>query len=230
MTDERRYDDDEIREILELAASDPDPRTSALASPKGLTLSELQDIGREVGLAPERIAQAASALDARPVSLPDRRLLGVPISVGRTVDLPRAPSDREWEMLVSELRHTFRARGNVESSGSVRQWTNGNLHAYVEPTESGHRLRLGTLKGNAVPVGAMGAMGIVMGLIMFVALTLAGRMPDAAIVPLVLGGLGTAAIVGNLAALPAWRRERQQQMDYIAARALALLEAGSETE
>ena len=116
---------------------------------EGLTLAELQAIGHEVGLPPERIFEAASALDRRREVPPSRTSLGVPISVGLTVDLPRAPTDREWDMLVAELRTTFRARGRVESTGGSRQWVNGNLHAYVEPTQSGYRLRMGTLKGNA---------------------------------------------------------------------------------
>ena len=37
----------------------------------------------------------------------------------------------------------------MKAYGSLRQWTNGNLQALLEPTATGHRLRLGTLKGNA---------------------------------------------------------------------------------
>lgn len=94
----------------------------------------------------------------------------MPISVGRSVTLPRAPTDREWEQLVGELRETFHASGKDRSQGDLRQWTNGNLHAYVEPTEDEYRLRLGTRKGNAAALNLIGITGILVGLIMLVSM------------------------------------------------------------
>ncbi len=60
------------------------------------------------------------------------------------------------------LRETFDARGRLKAEGSFRQWTNGNLQALLEPTSSGHRLRLSTRKGDvkalvAVGIGLLGA-------------------------------------------------------------------------
>ena len=74
MSDERRYTDDEVAEIIQAASTPVVPRED-LADPTpatGLTLDQLQAIGREVGIAPERIAQAAAALDRRDYR--DRRL------------------------------------------------------------------------------------------------------------------------------------------------------------
>jgi len=225
MTDERRYQEEEIREIFALAASDEDSRRPSLSSAEGLTLAELQEIGSEVDLAPERIAQAASALEVRGSVLPRRTHLGMPISVGRIVDLPRSPTDREWELLVTELRETFNARGKVTSHGSLREWTNGNLHAYVEPTETGHRLRMGTLKGSAraLPWLGVGGLGIF-------ALAIARASGSSSLVELlpvlIMLGLGGAAWALSLFRLPRWAREREEQMDHIATVAQALI--GSE--
>jgi hypothetical protein len=69
------------------------------------------------------------------------RAAGLPIGVGRTVELDRPRSDSDWERLVADLRETFEARGMVRYDGPFRQWTNGNLQALIEPTPSGHRLR-----------------------------------------------------------------------------------------
>ena len=82
MVDERTYQEDEVSEIFALAASASDAGLPPLADQHGLTLEELQEVGREVGLAPERIAEAAATLDARPEVLPRRRLLGVPVVCG----------------------------------------------------------------------------------------------------------------------------------------------------
>src|SRR3982750_2302596 len=98
MTDERRYGEDEIAEIFQAAANPRGPG-HALSSAGGVSLQELQAIGGEAGIAPERIADAAAALDLRRGAAPRRTHLGMPVSVGRTVDLPRAPPAREWGVL-----------------------------------------------------------------------------------------------------------------------------------
>ncbi|HEU0015412.1 MAG TPA: hypothetical protein VFQ45_17110 [Longimicrobium sp.] len=225
MSGERRYSDEEVAEILEAAASG-----RALSSPGGLSLAELQAIGGEVGIAPEQIAHAAAALDVRRTAMPARRHLGMPVTVGRIVELPRAPTDQEWEMLVAELRQTFGARGKDRSSGGLRAWTNGNLHAYVEPTPTGHRLRLGTTKGNAATLNGVGLFAILAGLVML-ALQLAtgdALAPTGAadaLIALFVALLGAGALGANALRLPGWAHEREQQMEYIAARAQALLRA-----
>src|SRR5687768_3064339 len=162
MADERRYQEDEVAEIFE-AASAPALSRGDAAPNQGLTLAELQAIGREVGIAPERIAEAASSLARSQPALPRRTELGMPVSAGHVVELPRALTDREWALVVGDLRETFRARGKDSSQGETRQWSNGNLHAFVEPTRTGYRLRLGTVKGDAMALNRMGGFGIAMG-------------------------------------------------------------------
>ena len=85
-----------------------------------MTLEELQRIGQEAGIEPARVAQAAATLAARGTPAPMRRSLGVPIGVSRVVDLPRAPTDREWERLVAEFRTTFGTQGRERTSGGLR--------------------------------------------------------------------------------------------------------------
>lgn len=222
MSDERRYRDEEIAEIFEAAATTHDPGQRSLAPADGLTLTELQAIGREVGLAPERIADAATAVDRRRSTLPRRKDLGMPISVSRSVDLPRDLTDREWSLLVAEMRETFNARGKDRSSGGLREWANGNLHAYVEPTEDGYRFRLRTTKGDALMLNRLGIAGMVMGLVMLVIFFLQGRMAEELFVPVFFALVGAGTLTSNAVRLPGWAQERERQMEYIAARALAL--------
>jgi hypothetical protein len=228
MTDERRYGDDEVAAIFEAAARDHPPRGHALTSPGGMSLAELQAIGGEAGIAPERIAGAAAALELRREAAPRRTHLGMPVAVGRTVPLPRAPTDREWEVLVAELRETFGAHGRDVSSGGLRAWRNGNLHAYVEPTETGHRLRLGTTKSNGVALGTVGVAGVAVGLIMLaIFLLTAGPMGDVGLA-VMLAAMGAAALAANALRLPAWAREREEQMEHVATRARALVRGDAE--
>lgn len=225
MTNERRYREEEVRRIFEAAAREGEVDGRALVPTEGPTLAELQAIGREVGLAPERIAQAARALNQPGGALPRRTHFGMPVAVGRIVDLPRAPTDREWELLIGELRATFGARGKVRSEGSLREWSNGNLHACIEPTETGHRLRLGTLKGNALAMTRMGLFGVGMGLMTLIALVIRGGLADGLFAPVFLGTMGAVVFLSSIFGLPRWAREREGQMEYIASRARALIGA-----
>ena len=114
MADERRYQDDEVAEIFEVASAPAISHADA-PSTQGLTLAELQAIDREVGIAPERIAQAAASLTRTHPPLPRRTELGMPLSAGHIIDLPRALTDREWALVVADLRETFNARGRESS-------------------------------------------------------------------------------------------------------------------
>jgi hypothetical protein len=210
---ERRYTNAEVRKIVELATS------QALARPRsrpaeGLTLTEVQSIGSEIGVDPGSIARAAATLDAG-FDQPLRRSLGMPIEVGRVVPLPRAPTDEEWDQLVAELRTTFRAQGNVSVQGGLREWRNGNLHASVEPGPGGYRLRLRTVKGDAQGVNALGATGLVAGAAVFVSMILSGEIAGAVVVPTIFGTAGVSAFLANLVRLPRWAEQRTEQMDHI---------------
>src|SRR5262245_31608043 len=123
---ERRYSDVEVAAIFEHATRAPASDAHQLTAAAGMTLEQLQEIGREVGIEPSVIAQAARTVGSS-VAMPSRTLLGMPFTVGRTVQLDRKISDDEWDRLVVDLRETFEARGVVRREGSLKQWTNGNL-------------------------------------------------------------------------------------------------------
>jgi hypothetical protein len=224
VANDRRYQEDEVAEIFEAAAAANESPRRELASTEGLTLSELQEIGREVGVSPERIAEAASALDLRRSAQPRRTDLGMPVSVERTVELSRAPTDREWELLVADLRRTFEAQGRDGSRGNLRQWTNGNLFALVEPTDAGYRLRIGSTKGNAVAINRAAAAGIMLGVVLLIVLFFTGELADDFDIPLLFGGLAATALGYNALRMPRWAAERERQMEFIVGRARALTE------
>jgi hypothetical protein len=219
---ERRFNEEEVAAIFERAA-EAQHSTRQLPSGEGMTLSELQEIGREVGIAPEQLVEAARAIElsGQPMS---RQFLGFPIGVGVTIDLDRKLTDEEWDRFVVDLRETFNARGTLRQQGSLRQWTNGNLQALLEPTATANRVRLRTTKGDA---RAMIAGGIAMVGFSAVALTIAalrGLPPDAGFLSS-LGVLATggAAMFGiGALRLPRWARLRQRQMEDVAARVAAV--------
>jgi len=227
MTNERRYTEDEVHEIFERAAAKEPQGLLASRREEGMNLADLQDIGRQVGLDAARIAEAAAAIDVGGQLVPRRTSWGMPVSVGRIVELERPPTDREWELLVAEVRQTFGARGRVVTEGRLREWRNGNLHVSVEPTETGYRLRMGTYKGNALATAAVGVGGVLMGLLFLLLMILEGKLARGFFLPAVFLGMGGAALASSVVALPRWAKEREEQMEYIARRATALIGTSS---
>lgn len=225
-TPERRYSEEEIQEIFERATEIQENRSRSGRSKEGLTLPEIQEIGREVGVPPDRIESAARSLDMPAPSPPrKKRFFGLPIGVGRTVSLPRRLSEEEWHRLVVDLRDTFDARGKIREEGRFREWRNGNLQALLEPTGSGERLRLRTEKGGAKPGIGVGA-GLLGGGALFSLLYLLtggemGRTPESMFTLMVVGSVFLAL---NLFRLPGWASTRERQMEEVAERVLASVE------
>lgn len=219
----------EIALILEQAgaaqerAQDQGALPVPVSEGQGLTLQQLQEIAAEVGIAPQFVERAARAVDRGDLVPTQRRTwLGLPVGVARTIDFGRNVSDAEWDRIVVTLRETFEARGRLQREGSFRQWTNGNLQALLEPTPTGHRLRLSTRKGDATAMVAMGASFIVGAALITAAAMLRVDELSARIllVPAVLGLAGVFSLLSVGLQLPRWARTRAAQMESIAARAL----------
>jgi hypothetical protein len=215
---DRRYNDKEIAAIFRAAAEAPQQPTVERDVPadEGLTLTDLQAIGREVGIPADAVAQAAQALDVR-IGVASRTILGLPIGVSRTVNLNRRLTDDEWERLVVQLRDVFNARGRIRSEGSLRQWTNGNLQVLLEPTDTGHRLRFRTMHGAARGAIAMGFAMLGVTAVMAVVTTLSGTFAGAIPGLSIIAAGGAAFIASGALRLPRWARIRQKQMEALAA-------------
>ena len=219
MMAEREYSDEEVAAILKQAAELEHAALPAAAERSGTTLAPLQEIGREVGLSPASIAGAARALDlaGRPSA---RKFIGLPVGVGRTVELDRPITEPEWEALVADLRSTFSASGTVRYDGPFRQWANGNLKALLEPTSQGHRLRLQTVKGSALTLMASGAVLVGAGAVTLAASAIAGTLDTSGISAGVgiLSLSGGALFVVGAASVSAWARRRRLQFEEVVSR------------
>jgi hypothetical protein len=226
---ERRYDEAEVRAIFDAASKALVHRPDGTDPADGLSLAELKRIGEEVGLPPARVEEAARALDHEPAGDEVGRDFGLPVTVGRTVDLPREPTDQEWERIVGLARRTFNAKGDVDDAG--RYWWNGNLSVSVEPTAAGHRLRLRTTKGDARPLNRIGAGSLVLGGGSWAVAMLLGMSGEPAVIPLIVAGYGAIALAANAIRLPGWSRRRSEQMEMLARTAVnMLLESGPDEE
>lgn len=214
---DRRYDDHEVSAIFAAAAESSRSSPEHVPAEQGLTLAELQAIGRDVGIPPEAVALAAQALDVRRAAV-SRTFFGLPIGVERVVTLHRRLTDEEWERLVVELRQVFKARGRTQSDGSLRQWTNGNLYALLEPVDTGHRLRFGSLHGAARASIRAGLAAVGVAVVMALASAVGGHWGDSVSSVALVVGAGLGMVASGALRLPRWARVRGRQMEALAAR------------
>lgn len=222
MSDARRYDEEQVAEILR-RATEAEEAAPQIAAGTGLTLAQIQEVGGEVGISPARIERAALSLGL-PGASPAERFLGATRSVSRTIPLDRPLSDDEWMRLVVILRETFGARGTVESIGPLRTWYNGNLHVHVEPWEGGHRVRMSTYKGNVTELTIMGAAFLLMAVFTGLAVYARKGVDVGLIISGIFGALGLGVIGSIRLSLPAWADRRAAQMEQIAERIPRLLD------
>lgn len=223
MSRERRYNEQEIAAIFKLAAAEHDSTQRPLSSDAGLTLAELKQIGKEVGIAPALIARAAATVDRTISAPPPTTFLGVPVSAARTVDLPGSFSGDDWGRLVTDLHETVQGPGRVQRSGSLRQWTSQTLHVLVGPTESGHRLRL-RAQNYLLEGGLMGGMLLfVMGLFFMLLVAAKGDFATDWAKTLFVSMFSVVGLVSfgvSAYRLPRWRTDQEHQMEAVASRAL----------
>ena len=222
MNDHRTFSEKEIAAIFKTAAEKQERLQNQRGTSDGLTLEELQDIGRDSGLTPELIAEAAASLDRHIESEPQPTLLGLPVGVARTVRLTGRLTDENWAGLVAQMRRVFSAHGKLEEMGGLRSWRNGNLQISVESGANGDVLHMRTKKGDAqgriiVSLGMLLLSFFVIGEATWGSGTDPYSLKVLVISMAILAGLGVFSM--PVFRLPQWASRRSSQMDDLADRA-----------
>lgn len=234
LTDERIYHDEEVGEIFARAASADAVGPVVPPVREGFTLAELQDVGREVGIPPERVATAAAEVAARSGDLGRRTSWGAPVSIGRTAELARVPSDDEWNALVKELRGVAGSSGRVITHGEAREWTTGDLHVFIEPSsaghagQAGHRVRLMASQPARLEVLSLGSATLVVGLVFLLtsALDVATFGPLLEwLIPAVVALTGAGLLAMRSVGMRRWEVDTRAEMERIIDRTRLLLAA-----
>lgn len=240
MANEHRFTDEEVALILARAVEVDDTEREGsqrvtAAAPHGLSLADIQQIASEAGIAPAAVAAAASMVrrgDLAPTSV--QSMAGAPLKIARTIRFGCEVDDQAWARMVVLLQETFAARGRLRTDGALREWSNGNLRAVLEPTAQGHQLRLSTRKSNAGALRIFGNVSIVgallVGLLMLAVNTVQGAPPPQGL-PLL--GVLMPALIGVGVRLAdsvnrrAWGRERARQFDALPGQLRDLLPPGT---
>jgi hypothetical protein len=142
---ERRFTDRDVALIFQRAAELDRDRGPASLS-RGLSLGELQEIGREVGLGGEVVARAAREVAGTAGRGGHRSILGAPL-VHRQARAVAGELDREaLGALVSRLEETVPAQGTVtEALETVRWHARGRFlgrQVALEPGDGETRIRV----------------------------------------------------------------------------------------
>ncbi len=179
----RQYSDRQVRAIVKHAA---EMQLQQPTEEGAMSLGAVQQIAAEVGIAPERVEQAAHDLERprRPTPpVPSglaEAFLGAPtlIRVDKTLDYEVPTST--YEDLVSEIRLTLGSVGQVGTLGKSLTWSTAHSAPGVEraimitvsPRNGSTRIRIeerigqlaGGLFGGIVGGGGGGGMGAVLGI------------------------------------------------------------------
>jgi hypothetical protein len=132
--DDHRFTDQEVALVLQHAAR-IEERRAETGTGRGVTLPELREIAREVGLAPEVIDQAVAAVRAG-VRPPHRELLGAPLSTRVVRAVPGRLGDAAMQRLVQLVEEQVEATGTVtEALGTVRWTSVGRGHKFDRTTQ-----------------------------------------------------------------------------------------------
>ena len=233
MSDERTYSEKEISAIFKAAAEKQERIQGQRSKSDGLTLGELQHIGLESGITSELVAEAAATLDLTQENETPSTLLGLPISVGKTVHIGGTLTEDQWLSLVAQMRIIFSAHGKLEHVSSLRSWRNGNLQISFESGPNGDVLRMRSLKGDAKMrlVGTLA--GLLMAIVIFGEATVGSgvsMLSMRALMITLMGLVGLGVFAMPVFRLPKWAGLRSGQMDMIADRAKQMASSRKSTK
>ena len=172
--EDRHFTDAEVREILNRAVSTTSAR--ALLKRDGLSLSELKAIGREVGIDPARVEDAARAVTLETGNRPSRFLGGpVVMNFERKVEGVFDPDDTHE--ILSRIRQIVGSQGRVEEVHGSLEWSArgeaGERYVTLSPREGATTIRSSANLSNLailtyVPAGAMGIIASFVGLTKYI--------------------------------------------------------------
>jgi hypothetical protein len=118
--DERRFNDQEVRDILKRAVERPP--SQALVQGDGLSLAQLKAVGQEVGIDPASIEEAARVVTTARGGRA-QHVLGAPLAfhLERTVSGELRP--RDAPEILSLIRRTMGRHGDADQIHDSLEWT-----------------------------------------------------------------------------------------------------------
>ena len=122
---DQKFTEEEVRQIIQRAVEIQSNQLQTLtAESSGLTIRELEEIGKETGISMEAIHKAVLELSEPVISSSSSSDTNV--YEKRIVDI--SINETAWQELVSELRHRFGSKfGKIEEDLKRMEWTHMSL-------------------------------------------------------------------------------------------------------
>lgn len=133
----RRYSDTEVRDIVKHAAE-----SEARPTDPGMTIGAVQALGSEVGIAPERVAHAAAALERTPHTVASR-VLGSPEAYHSRFELPGPVDPGEQVELLNVVRQVLGQQGKAAEVMGSLEWRNNSGPEGITVTVTARRDSVG---------------------------------------------------------------------------------------
>jgi hypothetical protein len=139
MDSNHRFNRDEISKILKRAA-ELEHKDDIDDDSEGLTVKELQQVSKEVGLHPKYIQRALDELQA-PAHLVSSNIFGGPFTYHLSNSASGGLTEKEWEDVVSEIRRIHGGIGKTSKLGNTYEWEQrkqevGYIQISLSPKES----------------------------------------------------------------------------------------------
>jgi len=136
----------EIARILQRAAvlQERDRQRGAVSCDisRGISLAELKQIAREVGIAPRYVEAAAAELDSKDESRKRFSFWGAPVSSELEQTVEGELPVEEWDRLVTRIRRCTGNVGRTSSLGRSLEWTGQADHVSISPREGRTTIRI----------------------------------------------------------------------------------------
>ncbi|MCC7132050.1 MAG: hypothetical protein IT352_05365 [Gemmatimonadales bacterium] len=145
----RRFTDQEVAQVLQRATELEDRRPTELPTAPGLSLADLHEIGREVGLGPDAVDAAVRSVEANARPRVAAGLVA-PLSAKLSWDVPGTLTRADLERLIRLVEERVDLTGTVsEALGTVR-WTSvprgnkfeRNIQVSLTPGETDTRIEV----------------------------------------------------------------------------------------
>lgn len=205
-TGDRRFTERQASEILRRAT------VAADTSSSGLSLADIEQIGKEIGLDADAVRQAAGEFQENEAG-GQAKWLGAPPSyeLERILELPL--NSESWPAIVAELNRAFgqKVEGEVSGTSFSWQWKHAFGFVHVVATPCGDRTRIG-LTAHIDNGLTWVLIGSVFASLVAIAATLDGLKLPAWASVLIAAGILLGAGLGLRASCASWFRSDQRKM------------------
>lgn len=214
MASGNRFDRDQISKILKRAA-ELEHKNHINDDGDGLSVEELQEVAKEVGLHPKYIRLAAEELE-RPSPSFLSKIFGGPFNYRHSSVVEGTLSNKKWEEIVAQIRHSIGKNGKPSKFGDTFEWElrddeTQHLQIYVSPQGEQTSIQINADFKNyaALIYGALGTMGVTLIAVLIPILFKKAGLPLAPL--LTFGGIGLLSFAAGLRFyLSRWTKKKRK--------------------